>query len=276
MKIASLQYAYDFPTHFQSFERKIKTLIAELAKQGVDLVLFPEYAGFEMASIPGWEELFSKYLSLFQNLAQEHHMYICSGTHVVKTKSGTFNRSYFFSPSGKFAHQDKCLLTPYEVEEGILSAGNTLTLFETQFGKVGICICYDVEFPRLVETLINQGVQLILVPSYTSSVHGFYRVFISCRARALEHQCYVVQSAIVGQTDVEMAFGAAAVCTPIDDGFPEDGLLALGKRDQVETIVATLDFERLKKVRTDGQTHNHKDAQILSQKTLHFNLFDLR
>jgi predicted amidohydrolase len=119
-------------------------------------------------------------------------VYICSGTQAVPTEKGAFNRSYFFSPNHVFSYQDKCILTPYEIDEGILSAGDTLTLFETKFGKIGICICYDVEFPKFAEMLVNKGAQLILVPSYTSTVHGFYRVFTSCRARALEHQCYVV------------------------------------------------------------------------------------
>jgi predicted amidohydrolase len=269
MKIATLQYSYDFPKSFGAYEKKIKTLVGQVAASGGELLLFPEYAGFEIENGPS-------YLELFQNLSHKYQIYICSGTQIVATEKGTFNRSYFFSPNGTFSHQDKCMLTPYEVEEGILSSGDTLTLFETKFGKVGICICYDVEFPKIAEMLIEKGAQLLLVPSYTSSLHGFYRVFVGCRARALEHQCYVVQSALVGQTDVEMAFGRSTVCTPIDDGFPEDGVLAIGALNQVEIVFATLDFAKLEKVRSKGQTRNYVDSQKLKQKHLHFRSFDLR
>lgn len=275
MKIAALQYSYSFPKNFQAYEKKITALVAQMAKSSVDLLLFPEYAGYEMASIANWEKDMPAYLELFQQLSHDHQMYICSGTHVVRTEKGAFNRAYFFSPN-HFGYQDKCILTPAEIEEGILSSGNTVTLFETKFGKIGICICYDVEFPRIVEILVDKGAQLILVPSYTSSIHGFYRVFTSCRARALEHQCYVVQSALVGQTDVEMAYGAAAVCSPIDEGFPEDGILALGTRDQEEAVMADLDFARLEKARLAGQTRNYQDAQKLRTKSLPCALFDLR
>jgi predicted amidohydrolase len=276
MKIATLQYCYDFPKNFHAYEKKIKTLIKQLANENVQLVLFPEYAGFEISSIPKWQQELPSYLNLFQSLSHEHQMYICSGTQVVTTEKGTFNRSYFFSPHRIFSYQDKCILTPFEIEEGILSAGDTVILFETKFGKVGICICYDIEFPKFSEMLVNKGAQLILVPSYTSTVHGFYRVFTSCRARALENQCYVVQSSLVGQTDVEIAFGAAAVCSPIDNGFPEDGLLAMGTRDQDETIIATLDFGLLEKVRSEGQTRNYADVQKLRKRIIHFQSFDLQ
>jgi predicted amidohydrolase len=276
LKIAALQYRYDFPENFQAYEEKITTLVKRLAGEGVQLLLFPEYAGFEIASIQNWQQQLPRYFALFQNLSCIYGMYICAGTQIVATENGTFNRSCFFSPKSGFSWQDKCILTPYEIGEGILSAGETVRLFDTEFGKVGICICYDVEFPKLVDFLVNRGAQLILVPSYTSTVHGFYRVFTSCRARALEQQCYVVQSALVGQTDVEIAYGAAAICSPIDDGFPEDGILALGVRDQPETVIATLDFSLLEKVRTGGQTRNHADAQKLNARSIRLESFDLR
>ncbi|HEY2811397.1 MAG TPA: nitrilase-related carbon-nitrogen hydrolase [Rhabdochlamydiaceae bacterium] len=279
LKIAALQYQYDFPSDWESYQQKISHLVGKLASQGVELLLFPEYAGFEMISFidpEGLQELIPSYLDLFQSLSQQHRMYICAGSQVVETEEGVFNRSYFFSPRQKFSYQDKCNLTPSEKVEGILSQSHTVRLFETSFGKMGICICYDVEFPALVKKLIAAGAKLILVPSYTASAHGFYRVFLSCRARALESQCYVVQSALVGKTDVEIAYGSATICSPVDQGFPDDGLLAIGPRDQPETVIAQLDFAALEKVRSCGQTHNYQDAQLLEKREIHLESFDLR
>lgn len=279
MKIASLQYAYDFPRNFEEYEKKISNLVRLHASQGVKLLLFPEYAGMEMISFAPLEKLQDytpSYLHLFQELSVRYNLLICSGSQMVASKEGTFNRSYLFSPSKKTGYQDKCMITPYEVDEGILSQGATLQLFETPFGKMAICICYDVEFPSLVKKLVHAGAKIILAPSYTSSVHGFYRVFLSCRARALENQCYVIQSALVGQTDVEIAYGASAFCSPVDEGFPEDGLLAMGKMDQVESVIAELDLDKLDSVRSKGQTRNYLDDQKLGKKTLDLKLFDLR
>lgn len=278
MKIAALQYQYDFPSSFESYQQKVSHLIETMAEQKVDLLLFPEYAGYEMISFAPFEA-FSKwlpyYLDLFQNLSYSYQMYICSGTQLVQTKQGVLNRSYFFSPHQRVSYQDKCILTPYEITEGILSPGNTLRLFETSWGKIGICICYDIEFPSISKKLVDKGAKLLLLPSYTSTVHGFYRVLNSCRARALENQCYVVQSALVGKTDIEIAYGSAAICSPIDQGFPEDGLLGLGVKNQVEAIMATLDFQQLEKVRSQGETKNFQDGKSLEQKEIFFESFDL-
>jgi predicted amidohydrolase len=271
MKVASLQYQYSFPMNFTKYQEKITHLVAHEATQGVNLLLFPEYAGLEMLSFVSMENLpdyLPRYLELFQNLSYKYQIWICAGTQCVKTDRGVFNRCYLFAPNQKMSYQDKCLLTPYEVKEAILTGGEDLKLFNTEFGKLAIAICYDVEFPALVNRLVNAGAKLILVPSYTSSVHGFYRVFLSCRARALENQCYVVQSAIVGQTDVEMAYGAAAICGPVDNDFPEDGVLALGSRDKALSVHATLDFHKLEKVRHSGQTRNLTDSETLEKRTL--------
>jgi predicted amidohydrolase len=278
MKIASVQYSYKPLKNFKAYAKKITKLVENYAAQNIQIVLLPEYAGFEMVAFATLEEmqgLLPQYLELFQELSRRHNLFICSGTLMVTTPQGTFNRCYFFSPSGKVEYQDKCNLTPFETEEGILSPGNSLKLFKTTLGPIAICICYDVEFPTLVRQLTDAGAELILVPSYTSSVEGFYRVFLSCRARALENQCYVIQSCLVGHTDTEMTYGSAAACTPVDAGFPEDGLLALGKRDKAGDIVVEIELSRLKAVREKGQTKNYKDGQLLTRRSLKLELLDL-
>ncbi len=271
LKVAALQDSYSFPKDFSSYQKKITHLIHSHADRGVQLLVFPEYAGLEILSftpIENVQDYLPSYLELFQTLSAKYKMLICSGTQVVKTEEGFFNRSYLFSPEKKPLYQDKCILTPEEVQEGILAPGKTLNLLDTPFGKIGICVCYDSEFPPLVKELTDAGAKIILVPSYTGTLHGFYRVFLSCRARALENQCYVIQSALVGQTDVEIAHGASAILGPVDEGFPEDGILAMGTLDSVESVLFTLDLPKLEFVRSHGKTHNFHDAKKLKKRTL--------
>lgn len=277
MKISSLQYRYDFPQSFEVYRDKITQIVAQ--QEGTQLLVFPEYAGLEMLSFAPAEKVHDyheAYVELFTALSHQHQMLICSGSHLVKMGEKEFNRSYLFSPSKKMGHQDKCVLTPGEGEEGTIAHGKSLHVFETAWGKVAICICYDVEFPALVRHCVEAGAQLILVPSYTSSMHGFYRVWTSCRARALENQCFVVQSALVGQTDVEIAYGAAGICSPIDEPFPEDGICELGEKNSVGVVSATLDFTLLDTIRKKGQTRNYTDGQRLKERELPVHSFDLR
>ena len=70
MKLATLQYSYSFPEKFSEYEKKIRSLVEDIAKQGVELLLFPEYAGYEIASIKDWESQIPAYLDLFKDLSR--------------------------------------------------------------------------------------------------------------------------------------------------------------------------------------------------------------
>ncbi len=279
MRIAALQYSYDSLKDFKAYAEKITHLVEHYAKLKVEILLLPEYAASEMipfASIDQMQQLLPQYLKLFTDLAMFHRMYICSGTFLVKTSQGLFNRAYFFSPEGKMGYQDKCNLTPSEVQEGLLAAAQEFTLFETHLAKIGICVCYDVEFPILTQSLAWHGANLILVPSFTTTIHGHHRILVACRARALENQCYVAQACMVGKADTEMTYGAASICSPIDEGFPEDGVVALGERDQEGDVMADLKEDRLEKARLFGQTRNYIDNQRMSKIPPKFKSLDLR
>lgn len=269
LKIGTLQYSFGFLGNFSAFEKKIGQIVQSCAKKSVQLLLFPEYLGLEANDSPAFVELFKK-------LSAQYGIWICSGTDVVQTEKGTFNRAYLFSPSGKVGYQDKCNLTPDEVEEGILRPGSELKIFETPWGKVGICVCYDCEFPLLAAQMADVGVELLLVPSYTTSLEGFYRVLVGCQARALENQFFVAQSCMLGQVGPEMTYGAASLCTPIDAGFPQEGLLQMGQLGQEELVVGMIDFHLLKAVRTKGQTHNFIDGKRWKYAPIPHTLLDLR
>ena len=75
-------------------------------------------------------------------------------------------------------------LTRFESEEWGISPGQASQVFETSLGVIGAAICYDSEFPLLVRSQIAQGAELVLVPSCTDTLAGYYRVALSCRARA--------------------------------------------------------------------------------------------
>ena len=102
--------------------------------------------------------------------------------------------------------------------------------------RIGIAICYDVEFPLIARALVEAGAEVILAPSCTDTVHGYWRVRVGAQARALENQCVVVQAPLVGAVDwspaVDMNRGAAGVFGPPDLGFPEDGVIAQGEMDK--------------------------------------------
>ncbi len=277
VNIAAAQYPVSFLKGWQGYVDKVAAWVYQASEQRAELLLFPEYASMELASLfpesvysslskqlKSLQMLLNDYLQLYADLAVKHQLYIQAGTFPVEYETGSYrNRAYFFYPDGNVDFQDKLMMTRFENEQWLIKPGRDIKVFQTAFGKIGINVCYDSEFPQYARKLVEQGVSLILVPSCTDTVAGYYRVRIACQARALESQCYVVQSPIVGNAGwseaVDVNCGAAAVYTPVDQGFPDDGVLAIGEFNQSQWVFADLNLEKTEKVRQQGQVFNFND-----------------
>jgi len=276
LKLAAAQYPIDQLARWSDFRDKVTRWVAEAAGEGARLLVFPEYFSIEITSIFG-EEVYSSlplqleklqrtladFLALFRELAQTHHVHICAGSYPVREGEDYYNRSYFFWPNGHCEFQEKLQMTRFENEHWHVSAGSGLKVFATEFGKLAINVCYDSEFPLLARRQVEEGAVLILVPSCTDTLAGFHRVKIGCQARALENQCYVVQSPTVGDCAwseaVDANVGLAAVYTPVDRGFPPTGVLAAGELNAAQWVYAELDLGAIERVRAEGQVFNHRD-----------------
>jgi len=276
LKVAAAQYPIDFLERWSDFRDKVSAWVAEAAGAGADVLVFPEYFSIEITSIFG-QEVYSSlplqlaqlqrtladFLALFRELAQAHRVHICAGTYPVREGDDYYNRSYFFWPSGHCEFQEKLQMTRFENEHWHVSAGSGLKVFATVFGKVAINVCYDSEFPLLARRQVEEGAEIVLVPSCTDTLAGFHRVKIGCQARALENQCYVVQAPTVGDCAwseaVDTNVGLAAVYTPVDRGFPPTGVLAAGELNAAQWVYADLDLDAIARVRAEGQVFNHRD-----------------
>ena len=276
IRVAAMQYALQSFNAWQEYVHHYTHLVEQIKSQEVDLLLLPEYAGLELTDMTrGVETVFAQiqthledYIALFAQLAMRHHIYIVPGTLPVALDNGQFvNRAYFFTPQGEYFFQDKIMLTPDEKNVQLLQAGDEIKVFDTRFGKMGIAICYDSEFPSLVQQMTLRGAQIILVPSCTDTMTGFYRVHLSCRARALENQCYVVNAYLIRQGpwcgEMSEHVGAAGVFTPVDQDFPQDGILSLGEMSQPQAVVEELDLAKISFVREHGDVRNFHDMQAL-------------
>ena len=275
IKIACAQYQMEQLPDLASYVIKIEKLITEAKKQGATLLVLPEYAGVEIAcnKFDTDEELYNaleplvpKYIDFYQKLAKKYDIYIQAGTIVEKISSDKYsNRAYLFSPTGSYGYQDKLQLTQFEHNLKLLQRGSEQKIFVTPFGKIAIAVCYDSEFPEIVRRLVQQGASIILVPSYTTSVAGYNRVFLSCRARAIENQCYMAVSFTVGKVDLsdkaEDTYGQAAIFSPADTGFPDDGVVAQGTMNKPMLVCGDVALADIDRVRQDGQVLNFHDTE---------------
>ncbi len=109
-----------------------------------------------------------------------------------------------------------------------MKGGNEIKVFDTDCGKVGILICYDVEFPELGRILAEQGMQILFVPFLTDTQNGYNRVRFCAQARAIENECYVAIAGCVGNlprvNNMDLQYAQSAVLTPSDFAFPVTGV----------------------------------------------------
>lgn len=275
-KVASAQYGIDFLDNWRHYRRKLTGLVEEAVDHGSQFLVFPEYAALELASLfpqevysslsgqlAALQDCLSDFIDLHRHLAERHQIYILAGSFPVHIETGYRNRAYFFAPDGALNFQEKLYMTRFEREQWGIGGGDAIKVFTTPFGHIGVNICYDSEFPLIARTQVEAGAQVILVPSCTDGLAGYNRVRIGCRARALENQCYVVQSPTVGQAEwseaVDINVGAAAIYTPVDYGFPSDGILVAGNLDARQWVYGQVESARVRAVRETGQVFNHQD-----------------
>lgn len=275
-KIASAQYPIDQPSTLVDWENKITDWVTKGAATGSRLLVFPEYAAIEQAACFGPEifsdlkrtldkvsELAALRMKVHLSLARKLNIHILVGSGPVKKSDGRYvNVAQLITPKGKIGEQEKLIMTPFEKEWG-MSSGNPPRVFKTELGEIGILICYDSEFPLLARAMAEAGADLLLVPSCTEQISGFNRVRTACLARALENTIAVVQSPTVGDAlwspAVDRNQGSAGIYVPSEHSFSDTGVIAEGQINKAEWIIATLDLNRLKELRKNGEMRNYID-----------------
>lgn len=273
-RISVGQYHLQSFDNWEGYRKHLTQYIKNVKAENTTLLVMPEYAGLEMNVSPKacledqfehveqWRE---NYLVLCAELARENNLYIQSGTLPFKVRDKCWrNRAYFFHPEGNYDFQDKIYLTKFEKQTGLLEGGDQIKIIDSPMGKIGIVICYDIEFPNLIAKFVSAGVQLILVPSSTETMQGFNRVQISCRARAIENQIFVANSCTIRQCPwslmVDTSVGCAGIFTPADGRFNHDGMLLLGELNTPEQYCVDIKFDDLEDARENGDMANYKDG----------------
>jgi predicted amidohydrolase len=278
MRIAAAAYPLDFHANAAAWEAKLSDWVARGAAQA-DLLVFPEYAAMELASLDGAAVAAALEPSLraaarHRKAADAHlaGLAIRHGVHILGPSGPVFdpalgprpvNRASLFGPQGVIGVQDKQIMTRFEAEDWDVHPGGPLRVFDTGLARIGVLICYDAEFPLLARALVEAGAEVLLVPSCTDSLSGYSRVRVGAMARALEGQCVVVHAPTTGRADwcpaVDVNVGRAAIYGPPDTGLSGTGILAEGGSDTPGWTVAQVDLAALARLRDAGDVLTRRD-----------------
>ena len=272
LRLALAQYRIERVEGAKGFLDRLDRLAGEATRAGAEMLVLPEYAAMEIAGPKGGDALgelaavagqASALITAMRELAARHRLWLLPGSLPLSTGAAIHNVAPLIAADGAMAVQQKRVMTRFEQETLGVVPGAPSAVFATPWGRIGIAICYDVEFPTLVRAQAAAGAWLILTPACTDTMHGFNRVRLAARARALENQCFVAIAPTIGNAPwlatLDENHGYAAVFGPVDRGFPEDGMIARGELDRPGLVIADLDPARLEAVRNDGAVRNFAD-----------------
>jgi len=229
--------------------------VREAAARGAELVLLPEkwnVIGESATLMRGAETLDGPTMTAVREWARELGVAIVAGSIVERVPGQDLlaNTSALVLPDGSIAATYR-KIHMFDVEVGGVSyresdherAGEEIVL--TAIGEVplGLTICYDLRFPELYRILALQGARLITVPAAFTLHTGKDHWEVLLRARAIENQCFVMASDIIGDHGGgKVSYGRSMIVDPW-------GTVLAQAPDMECVITADLDFARLEDIR---------------------------
>jgi len=137
-------------------------------------------------------------------------------------------------------------------ESETIEAGDKIVVTDTPFGKLGLAVCYDLRFPEIFRNMVDQGAELIALPSAFTAVTGKAHWEVLIRARAIENLCYVVAAAQGGyHINGRESYGDSMIVDPwgqVLDHLPSGS----------GYVIADYDREQLRKVRKNFPVLDHR------------------
>lgn len=240
-----------------------------------DFVVFPEFFNTPLLAeynhLPEHEamralaEKTETIKSKLSEYAIAYNVNIISGSMPYVEEGALYNISYVLHRNGKVSEYRKIHITPNEKRYYGITGGDKIQVINTDCGKIGVLICYDVEFPELPRLLADQGMKILFVPYLTDTQNAYTRVRACAQARAIENECYVAIAGCVGNlpgvSNMDIQFGQAAVFTPSDFAFPVNATKAEATPNTEMTLIVDVDLNLLKDLHYNGSVRTMSDRR---------------
>lgn len=249
--------------------------IDTLSVYNSDFALFPEFfnaplmAEFnhlnEADAIRHLASYTPKIVQEFSRLAIAYNINIITGSMPEVIDGSLYNVGFLCKRNGETEKFEKIHVTPDEARVWAMKGGKNIRTYDTDCGKIGILICYDVEFPELPRLLADEGMDILFVPFLTDTQNGYSRVRHCAQARAIENECYVAIAGSVGNLpnvhNMDMQYAQSMVFTPCDFPFPTNGIKAEATPNTEMILVADVDVDLLRELHNHGSVRNLKDRR---------------
>ncbi|MEE1129021.1 MAG: carbon-nitrogen hydrolase family protein [Methanobrevibacter sp.] len=237
--------------------KKAELMINKAVDKNSDFIVLPEMFNCPYSNDKFIEycenEKTSKTLFKISELSSKNNVYILAGSIPEKEKGKLYNTSYLFDRNGEIiAKHRKMHLFDIDVkgkisfrESDVLTAGNNITVVDTEFGKIGIGICYDIRFPELARLMTLKGASILFYPGAFNMTTGPAHWELLFRSRALDNQVYCIGVAPALNMNASYhSFGHSIITNPWGEIIAEAS-------EKEELIISEINLNEIKKIREE-------------------------
>jgi len=245
---------------------KAERMVKEAAGNGADMVALPE-----MFNCPYSSGYFRKIAALgheksvaaMSRWARENNVILIGGSIPEVEGDKIYNTSFVFDRKGQqIARHRKVHLFDVDLpgmrfkESDTFSPGEDITVFDTEYGKMGLAICFDVRFPELFRAMAKRGAQIIFLPAQFNMTTGPAHWDLQLRCRAVDNECFFVAAAAARYEGFDYeCWGYSMIIDPYGTK-----LAACDEKEQI--IYADVDLERINQVRAQLPTFLHLKKEL--------------
>jgi len=278
VRVATVQFQMRGLGSKEEFRKQIEYFVDVASDYHSDFVVFPENIALQLLSledeplapkegverIVDYTDWFTGFMSAF---AVSYNINIVGGTAPIRDEDGEIRSAcHVFLRDGSVHVREKIHPTPSDAYWWNIRGGRRADVINTDCGPIGVLIGYDAEFPELARHLVDQGASILFVPFCTDERRAFLRVRYCCHARAIENQCYMVLSGVVGNLpnvdNMDIHYAESLILTPCDFAFARDGVAADTGANTETLAFADLNMSDLRAARQAGTVRNLYDRRF--------------
>lgn len=276
VRIGTVQWQMRPMSNIDQLIQQVEFFVDALAGYKADFALLPELFNAPLLgrfnqdnpaeAMRNLAQYTDEIVEAMSRLAVSYNINIIAGSLPVYQEPDLYNVAFLCRRDGTNDHQYKLHITPDETSYWGVIGGQELKTFETDVGRIGILICYDVEFPEIPRLLAERGMQILFVPYWVDTQNGYLRVRRCAQARAIENECYVAITGSVGNLpkveNADIQYSQSAVFSPADFAFPHDATIAESTPNTEMTLIVDLDMDKLKTLRHEGSVRNFQQRRL--------------
>ncbi len=254
--------------------KKAKKMISSASKEGAELIILPEMFNcpYDNSRFRDYAENPSKSptLDAMAEISRDKQIHLVAGSIPELSQGNIYNTSFFFNAKGAILgfHRKMHLFdidVPGKIffkESDTLTAGEKITVIESDLGKVGIGICYDIRFPELSRLMALKGADILVYPGAFNLTTGPAHWKTLLRSRAMDNQIFIAAASPARNENASyVAYGHSLICNPWGEVIKEAG-------SGEEIIYSTINLEDISKIRKELPVLSNRrdDVYSLSEK----------